>query len=185
MDNKSIIAISEESESIGVVYEPMGITSAPENIFQAVTGPKVDLDSTLYTSFFGISHNHFLCKSRRFAATCETGDDGVYGIHIFLHYCINSEVALNATQWSSAFFLAPQYSRIRCQLDWSSSSMKISLSTYFSYAFPHRWIFATISSAYCDQFVTAASLNQMLADSVLVTISSIAYFSSRKFTTCG
>lgn len=56
-----MLVIGEDTASIGVVHEPIAFTSLSEVFLQTFSESEVDLDSTLCTSVYGLSHDDYLC----------------------------------------------------------------------------------------------------------------------------
>lgn len=96
VDSESMLAVSANTASVGVVHESIAITDVLEEFFDRVDGPDVVLDSILCTSDLGFANIVFRCEVWFFAAPCLVEFSRVLLDHTSLLCNLSSDFALDA-----------------------------------------------------------------------------------------
>lgn len=188
VDSESMLAISEDISSVGVVHASIAITGKPDKFLESVDGLDAVLDSMLCTADLELAHVEFRCGAWFIVVPCPARV-GCFLSDIMSLPAVSAAMSLGMQGGQGSLpslrLNVRACSVFQMSIDESRPSMKISFSAYSSYVSPQRSVFATNSSTYCDGFMPAGCTNFVIANSVSAMISLVAYFSRRKFTSWG
>lgn len=146
VNNNAMLRNNRYTVSVGILHALFTTTALPEEYeeyLEQVNKAKVILDSTLCTLDFGLAYGDFLRRTRLSSATSASDTDGVLLDNSSLPCSLSSNDARNPRWCMVAPFLATEYSRIRCHVDRSNPSVRISLSAYSSCRTPKQKVFET------------------------------------------
>lgn len=141
-----MLAISEDTASVGVVHETFAINGVSAGFLDTIDGPDIVYDSMSWEPDIELANIDFRCGASLFVASCPAEGGCVLLDGISLPCSLSCSVGWDSKWWGFASSFASQYSCMFCLIEASNLSMKILSSAHSQYTSPRRGSFATSSS---------------------------------------